>query len=258
MTLAYSLRDMPTSNGYRPRAADQRVGYFDALSGHRGSLGGFAVEPDDPAAHREGGAGPQLSPPKEPIVFYLESTTPVRYRRWVREGVLEWNKAFEKIGIVNAVEVYQQDAVTGAHMEKDPEDARYNFILWTNGDMGYAIGPSRVHPLTGQILDADVVMDEGFVNSWVKSWENLIAEQAMEGFGPSTLAWLESRPHNDPRVLLAAPQDRAGTVRTLMRDAAYRRANALAPVSVLQRQRKSWSPARAMSPIWSNSRRRSA
>ena len=45
-------------------------------------------------------------------------------------------------------------------MKKDSEDARYNFILWTNGDMGYAIGPSRVHPETGQILDADVVMDE--------------------------------------------------------------------------------------------------
>ena len=38
-------------------------------------------------------------------------------------------------------------------MEKDPEDARYNFILWTNSGMGFAIGPSRVHPKTGQILD---------------------------------------------------------------------------------------------------------
>jgi hypothetical protein len=124
-------------------------------------------------------------------------------------------------------------------MEKDPEDARFNFILWTNGEMGYAIGPSRVHPVTGQILDADVVMDEGFVNSWVKSWENLIAEQAMEGFGPSTLTWLESRPRNDPRILLAAPQDREGTARLLMRDAAYRRANGqVAMPSVLQRPNK--------------------
>ena len=39
--------------------------------------------------------------------------------------------------------------------EKDPEDARYNFVLWTNANMGFAIGPSRVDPRTGQILDAD-------------------------------------------------------------------------------------------------------
>ena len=55
---------------------------------------------------------------KNPIIFYIEHTTPVRYRRWDREGVLMWNKAFEKVGLANAIEVYYQDASTGAHMEK--------------------------------------------------------------------------------------------------------------------------------------------
>ena len=232
MTLAYSLRDIPKSSSYRPRKADQRVGYFTTSYQDIGDpsedtpwnrvINRWHVEKADSSL--------EMSPPKEPIVFYLESTTPVRYRRWVREGVLEWNKAFEKIGIVNAIEVYQQDAVTGAHMKKDPEDARYNFILWTNGGMGYAIGPSRTHPVTGQILDADVVMDEGFVNSWVKSWENLIAEQAMDGFEPSTLAWLERNPQNDPRVLLASPGNREGTARGLMREAAIRRSEGRVPM----------------------------
>lgn len=241
MTLAYSLRDIPQTNSYKPRKADQRVGYFTTLYQDIGDasvdspwnrmINRWHLEKADPSL--------ELSPPKQPIVFYLESTTPVRYRRWVRDGVLEWNKAFEKIGIVNAVEVYQQDAVTGAHMKKDSEDARYNFILWTNGNMGYAIGPSRVHPMTGQILDADVVMDEGFVNSWVKSWDNLIAEQAMEGFGPSTLTWLESNPGNDPRILLASPDKREATSRKLMREAAYRRANGLVAFpSTLQKPRR--------------------
>lgn len=238
MTLAYSLRDIPGNTGYTPRAADQRVGYFTTLYRDIGDpsvdspwkrvINRWHLEKADP--------GLAMSPPKEPIVFYLESTTPVRYRRWVREGVLEWNKAFEKIGIVNAIEVYQQDAVTGAHMEKDPEDARYNFILWTNGDMGYAIGPSRVHPMTGQILDADVVMDEGFVNSWIGTWENLIAEQAMEGFGPSTLAWLEKNPRHDPRILLATPANRESTTRGLLRDAAYRRATGQVATPAVLRQ----------------------
>ena len=73
-----------------------------------------------------------LDIPKEPIIFYIEHTVPVRYRRYVKEGILQWNEAFKKIGIDSAIEVYQQDEVTGAHMEKDPEDVRYNFIRWLN------------------------------------------------------------------------------------------------------------------------------
>ena len=43
-----------------------------------------------------------LSPPKKPIIFYIEKTVPVRFRYYVKQGILEWNKAFEKIGIVDA------------------------------------------------------------------------------------------------------------------------------------------------------------
>ncbi|MHC4993313.1 MAG: DUF5117 domain-containing protein, partial [Planctomycetota bacterium] len=153
-TLAYSIKALPGSTGYKPRMADERIGYFatsfrdvgdaSADTPYRRYINRWHLEKADPKL--------KMSPPKESIVFYLEHTLPVRYRRWVREGVLEWNRAFEKVGIVNAVEVYQQDARTGAHMEKDPEDARYNFVLWTNANMGFAIGPSRVDPRTGQIL----------------------------------------------------------------------------------------------------------
>ena len=145
----------------------------------------------------------------------------MRYRRWVRDGVLEWNKAFEEVGIVNAIEVYQQDARTGAHMDKDPEDARYNFVLWTNAGMGFAIGPSRVDPRTGQILDADIVMDEGFITSWVNAWRRLVPEVAMENFGPETLAWLETHPDWDPRVLLAMPSERPEVRMRLQRERAH-------------------------------------
>src|SRR5690606_37923697 len=95
----------------------------------------------------------KLSPPKQPVVYYIDHTVPVRYRRFVRDGVEYWNKAFEKVGILNAIEVYQQDAATGAHMDKDPEDVRYHFVRWLSNDIGTAIGPSRAHPETGEILD---------------------------------------------------------------------------------------------------------
>ena len=209
-TLSYSIRTVEQDTGYEPRIADHRIGYFNTTFKDIGDASN-----DDPWVryvtrwHLEK-ADPSLkmSPPKQPIVFYLENTIPVRYRRWVRDGVLEWNKAYEKIGIVNAIEVYQQDASTGAHMDKDPEDARYNFILWTNADMGFAIGPSRVDPETGRILDADIVMDEAFVTGWTKAWHILLPEIAMESFDPKAREWLKTHPNWDPRIRLADPLER--------------------------------------------------
>ena len=227
--IAYSIAEIPENTGYKPRKADERVGYF--TTAHMDIGDAASTEPWIRYINRWNlqKADPklQLSPPKQPIVFYIEHTTPVRYRRWVRDGILEWNKAFEEIGIVNAIEVYQQDQATGAHMDKDPEDARYNFVLWTNSNMGFAIGPSRVHPKTGQILDADIVMDEGFVTSWATTWENLIPEMAMEGMGPSVLEWLESNPTWDPRVVLTDSTTRPTVIRSLQRSAALRAAGKL-------------------------------
>ena len=227
--IAYSIAEIPENTGYRPRKADERIGYFATAHMDIGDAG--IDEPWVRYVNRwdvqKADSKLKLSPPKQPIVFYIEHTTPVRYRRWVREGISEWNKAFENIGIVNAIEVYQQDEATGAHMDKDPEDARYNFVLWTNANMGFAIGPSRVHPKTGQILDADIVMDEGFVNSWSRTWNDLIPEMAMEGMGPAVLVWLEQNPNWDPRVALADSTDRPAVIRDLQQRAAERAAGTL-------------------------------
>ncbi len=216
-TFSYSMRLLPEKTGYTPRDADPRVGYFATAYRDIGEPG--ADTPWRRLINRWHlvKADPKLkvSPPKEPIVFYLEHTIPVRYRRWVRDGLLEWNKAFEKVGFANAIEVYQQDARTGAHMDKDPEDARYNFILWTNAGMGFAIGPSRVDPRTGQILDADIVMDEGFITGWSKTWEDIIPQTAVEGMAPATLEWLAKRPAWDPRVRLAPLSRRDSVIRQL-------------------------------------------
>jgi hypothetical protein len=80
----------------------------------------------------------------------------------MREGVLEWNKAFEKAGFANAIEVRQQpdDA------DWDPEDINYNTLRWITAGAGFARGPSRVNPLTGEILDADLIFDSDFLSSW--------------------------------------------------------------------------------------------
>ncbi|WP_235905588.1 zinc-dependent metalloprotease [Tautonia marina] len=209
-TLHYSISLIPENTGYRVRKADERVGYFTTAYS---DLGKFAegenrvryinrwhLEKADPSLN--------VSPPKQPIVFYIEHTTPIRYRRWVREGVLYWNKAFEKVGFSNAIEVYYQDAASGAHMEKDPEDVRYNFIRWLNNDVGTAIGPSRVNPLTGQILDADIILTDGWIRAFWRDYNQELPKIALEGFSPETMAWLDANPDWDPRIRMAPPADR--------------------------------------------------
>lgn len=208
--LHYSFSLIPENTGYKPRVADERVGYFTTAFSDLGKfkdgesrvryINRWHLEKADPSL--------KVSPAKQPITFFIEHTTPVRYRRWVREGALYWNKAFEKIGIANAVEVYYQDQTTGAHMEKDPEDVRYNFIRWLNNDIGTAIGPSRVNPLTGQILDADVVLTDGWIRHFWKQYNQELPRMAMEGMNAETLTWLQSHPNWDPRIRLAAPAER--------------------------------------------------
>ncbi len=208
--LHYSVSEIPASTDYKPRIADQRVGYFTT------SFSDLAKYDDRETRVRyvnrwnveKADSKLQLSPPKKPIVFYIEHTTPIRYRRWVKDGILSWNKAFENVGISDAIEVYYQDAASDAHMDKDPEDVNYNFVRWLNNDIGTAIGPSRVNPMTGQILDADIILTDGWIRHYQKQFNELLPKVAMEGFGPETLAWLADHPEWDPRMRLASPADR--------------------------------------------------
>ncbi len=138
----------------------------------------------------------------------------------MRDGILACNAAFEKVGITNAVEVYYQDAASGAHMDKDPEDVQYNFVRWLNNDVGTAIGPSRVHPLTGQILDADIILTDGWIRHYRQQFNEALPKIAMEGYGADTLAWLADHPEWDPRVRLAPPSMRKVVQEKIQRQAA--------------------------------------
>ena len=209
-SLHYSISELNPKSTYRPRVADERIGYFVTSYSDLGKykddetkvrfINRWHLEKRDPRL--------KISPPKNPIVFYIEHTTPVRYRRWVKEGVQSWNSAFEKIGISDALEVYYQDKTTGAHMDKDPEDVRYNFVRWLNNDIGTAIGPSRVNPNTGQILDADIILTDGWIRHFHYEFDNLLPKIAMEGFSAETLSWLANNPEWDPRLAFAHASQR--------------------------------------------------
>lgn len=219
--LSYSISLIPDSTGYEPRKADERVGYFTTSFSDLGQyddetvqtrfINRWHLEKRDPSL--------KVSPPKKPIVFYIEHTTPVRYRRWVREGIEYWNTAFEKVGLDRAIVVEQQDSQTGAFMNIDPEDVNYNFVRWLNNNIGTAIGPSRVHPLTGQILDADIILTDGWIRHFETQFTEVMPKVAMEGMSAETLAWLEENPSWDPRVRLADPTQRALVQRRLQQQA---------------------------------------
>lgn len=180
----YSISQLP-QNGFKPRLADDRIGYFlTAVKdfSKKGQEDRFVryinrwdLQKAEPSA--------TLSPPKDQIVFWLEKTIPFDLRKPIREGIEEWNKAFEKAGFANAIEVRQQpdDA------DWDPEDINYNTFRWITASAGFAMGPSRVNPLTGQILDADIIFDADFIQFW---------KQEYETFTPATIAAMTGGPLN--------------------------------------------------------------
>ncbi|WP_231505863.1 zinc-dependent metalloprotease [Planktothrix serta] len=159
LKVRYSLLAVPINNGYRPRLADERVGYFTTtykdLSGRtdRSSIVRYInrwnLEKQDPNA--------DLSPPVKPITFWIENTVPLEYRDAIREGILFWNKAFEQAGFINAIQVEQMPD----NAPWNPADVRYNTIRWSTSFKspfsGY--GPSHINPLTGEILDADIIIE---------------------------------------------------------------------------------------------------
>ncbi|MEO3693220.1 zinc-dependent metalloprotease [Roseateles paludis] len=159
-SFVYNFRALPETPA-KVRHLDPRLGHFmtsyvdlsdDVKPGTRVHLlNRWRLEKKDPAA--------ELSEPVQPIVYWLDKNIPKKYREAVTAGILEWNKAFEKIGFKNAIEARQQpdDA------DWDNMDAMHASVRWfTGADVGFAIGPRRVDPRTGEILDADIGMSDVF------------------------------------------------------------------------------------------------
>jgi hypothetical protein len=143
----------------RPRLADPRVGHFtasrfdfsndDKLTPYVSYVQRWRLEKKEPAA--------ELSEPKQPIVFWLDRNIPMRYRDTVIAGIVEWNKAFERIGFKDAI----QAKVQPDDADFDTLDARIASIRWmTTAKPAFGgIGPRQVDPRSGEILDADIGID---------------------------------------------------------------------------------------------------
>jgi hypothetical protein len=156
----YSFMPLP-AQAMHGRRADDRIGHFVSTSQDYSDdvtpttavhlVERWRLEKQEPAA--------ELSEPKQPIVYWIDANVPEKYRESVRQGVLAWNAAFERIGFKDAIVVKQQTAAD----RFDTMDARHSSIRWFVGaDVGFAIGPSQVDPRSGEILDADIGMSDVF------------------------------------------------------------------------------------------------
>jgi hypothetical protein len=181
LVIHYSLVKMPDS-GYRPRYADDRVGHFLSALKDFGientdtnfvrQVNRWRLEKSDPKA--------KLSPPRKRIVWWVEDTVPHEYRPFVEQGILEWNKAFEKVGFRNAIEVRWQDT-DRLNDTFDPEDINYCTFRWITTPSTFAMSCLRANPITGEMLDGDVVFDA----SWIRHWKEEYALLTGAGFSSS-------------------------------------------------------------------------
>ena len=155
--------EMPDNN-FKPRIADQRLGYFSSkitdLSSYEyvtavDVINRWRLEKKNPDA--------DLSEPIKPIVYWVENSTPLEIRPFVVKGIEAWNEAFEKAGFKNAVvaKIQPDDA------EWDAGDIEYNVVRWASTPeaqySGY--GPSIANPRTGEMIAADIVQEFGAIKS---------------------------------------------------------------------------------------------
>ena len=163
--IQHALIALP-ENDFEPRRDDARVGYFtqqvddltsDKHANYRDVINRWNLQKKNPQA--------AVSEPVKPITWWIENTTPMKWRSTIKDAVLSWNSSFEKAGIRNAIDVKIQpnDA------DWSPDDIRYNVLRWVSSPRppfgGY--GPSIANPLTGEIIAADIMLEYTFLkNRW--------------------------------------------------------------------------------------------
>ncbi|HXT14805.1 MAG TPA: zinc-dependent metalloprotease [Gemmatimonadaceae bacterium] len=145
----------------RPRYADDRVGYFtvdrinygldEQKAAQQTFITRWRLEPKDPAAYARG----ELVEPVKPIVYYIDPATPAKWRPYVKEGVEQWQRVFEKAGFKNAI-IAKLPPTKQEDPDWDPDDARYSMVRWAASLVRNAIGPSTPDPRSGEIINSEI------------------------------------------------------------------------------------------------------
>lgn len=163
------LQDKP----YRPRYGDYRMAVFPTQKlvldeqdqGLRSTYfsNRWDLEPSDKEAYARG----EKVTPVKPIVFYVDDTFPDKWKKYINEGVTQWNEIFEQIGFKDAImakEFPKNDSIF------DPDNLKYSCIRYAPIGIANAMGPSWTDPRSGEILTASVYVYHNVIellNNWI-------------------------------------------------------------------------------------------
>lgn len=146
----------------RPRYSDSRIGYFDEgkyfFTEKKDGLQEFSLinrwdlqpKAEDLQRYKDG----QMVEPQKPIVYYVDTAIPEKWRKYIKKGIEDWQEAFEEIGFKNAIVAkdYPKD-----DPDFDPDDIRYSCYRMIATPEENSMGPSCVDPRSGEIIQGDVL-----------------------------------------------------------------------------------------------------
>ncbi|MGB3466970.1 MAG: zinc-dependent metalloprotease [Cyclobacteriaceae bacterium] len=158
----------------QPRLFDPRVGYFSIEQTDYSSdaqkaeskkfITRWKLVPKDMEAYKRG----ELVEPVKPIVYYIDPATPEKWKKYIKQGVDDWQKAFEKAGFKNAI-MGKYAPTEEENPEWSPEDVRFSVIRYITTDIQNAQGPHVHDPRTGEILESDILWYHNIMNL-LRNW----------------------------------------------------------------------------------------
>lgn len=157
-----------------PRLYDPRVGFFsvsqidygldEQKAETRRFITRWRLEPTDVEAYKRG----ELVEPVKPIVYYIDPATPLKWRKYIKQGIEDWQVAFEEAGFKNAI-----IAMDPPSKEEDPdwspEDVRYSVVRYTANPIQNAMGPHVHDPRSGEIIESDIIWYHNVMNL-LRNW----------------------------------------------------------------------------------------
>ena len=146
------------------RYFDERVGWFARGTGRYYGLDAqesktvryldrwrLEVKEEDIEKYKAG----ELVEPKKPIVYYVDRATPKKWLPYIKQGIEDWQVAFEAAGFKNAI-LAKEPPTAEEDPEWSPEDVRYSVVRYLASPIPNANGPHVSDPRSGEILESDI------------------------------------------------------------------------------------------------------
>jgi hypothetical protein len=170
----------------RKRYADKRVGYFsERYTDYDANPQGvkevtyikrwkLEPKPEDIERYKNG----ELVEPLKPIVYYIDPATPKKWIPFLKQGIEDWQVAFEKAGFKNAIiarEAPDQKEIPGWSLE----DSRHSAVVYKPSSHANAAGPVVTDPRSGEILESHI--------NWYHNLMSILRDWYMIQCGPNDL-----------------------------------------------------------------------